>query len=357
MEEYEKELFFELCRFKEPNKEKIERMINEGGASSCTLGALFSNRMAGVAGGVLKNAAPDARVDREFRNSLMSIVLVNGKINDDYFLCVNTLCQILDRSNIPYAFLKGAYLCAWYPRGYRTSNDIDILVSPRDVGKMTSLLKGLGFEQGYIKNGEFIAASREQIIRARMTRGETVPFIKEVNMPYMRFLEVDLNFSLDYKNGSAEDIEKMLGSARTVEIGACKVHTLDSIDFILHLCAHLYKEATTLFWVETKRDMTFYKYCDIYSLVCELDDKSIKELISRAIERKCENALLYALFSTDAFFGYHSETVKQYIKSNYSEDVGYVISPEDQKRYRFDETDIVKLFFCRDRSDILREVV
>ena len=42
------------------------------------------------------------------------------------------------------------------------------------------------------------------------------------------------------------------------------VNILGDEDFFLHLCAHLYKEATTLPWIEMHRDMTLYKYCDIY---------------------------------------------------------------------------------------------
>ena len=63
----------------------------------------------------------------------------------------------------------------------------------------------------------FIPAARREIIESRMTRGETVPYVKEVGLPGMRFLEVDINFSLDYKNSR----DGILGSL------FCR----DSIDF------------------------------------------------------------------------------------------------------------------------------
>ena len=45
--------------------------------------------------------------------------------------------------------------------------------------------------------------------------------------------------------------------------------TLDDAGFFIHLCAHLYKEATTLPWIEMHRDMTLYKYCDIHMMLEE----------------------------------------------------------------------------------------
>lgn len=98
--------------------------------------------------------------------------------------------------------LKGAYLCAHYPDGYRTSNDVDLLVLPKDVTTIGNLLARSGFRQGNIRNGEFIPATRQEIIESKMMRGETVPYIKEVDLTFMKFFKVDINFSLDYKNGN-----------------------------------------------------------------------------------------------------------------------------------------------------------
>ena len=100
-----------------------------------------------------------------------------------------------------------------------------------------------------------------------MTRGETVPYIKKVKFPEMQFLEVDINFSLDYKQGDTALLEEMMKNTVIEEKDGFCVRTLRRDDFFIHLCAHLYKEATTLPWVEMRRDMTLYKYCDIYMLL------------------------------------------------------------------------------------------
>ena len=95
----------------------------------------------------------------------------------------------------------------------------------------------------------------------------------------MRFLEVDINFSLDYKPGDTALLEQMMNNSVVVKLGEYKVHTLRNDDFFVHLCSHLYKEATTLPWVEMMRDTALYKYCDIYMLLNDADEEQVDFLL------------------------------------------------------------------------------
>ena len=220
MNQKEKNLFLELCAFRNSRSKRLERLIRNGAATSGVLGMLFANRMAGVAYYVLKQTQLLDMVDREFRNSIRNASVYNRETNKDFLYCVKKLSATLETCGVPYALLKGAYLCQWYPEGCRTSNDIDVLVAPEDVGCISAALKRAGFEQGYLKNGVFVPATRQQIIESKMMRGETVPFIRRINLPHLEYLEVDLNFSLDYKNSNDTTLKEML--SRT------QVTTLDS---------------------------------------------------------------------------------------------------------------------------------
>lgn len=356
MTQTEKQLFFNLCSFISPNKDKIGGLINKGAASPELLGQLFANRMAGVAYGVLEKTEFLSNVDREFRNSLKGARMLNEKINEDFFGCINYLSTQLDACGVKYALLKGAYLCAKYPVGYRTSNDIDVLVNSKDVGKVSTKLKLAGFKQGYVRNGIFVEATRQQIIESKMTRGETVPFIKEIKLPYIKYLEVDLNFSLDYKNGDTASIEKMLERAQTVTVKNTKVRTLCPEDFLLHLCAHLYKEATTVPWIKMKRDMTFYKYSDIYMLINEMSDDEQNRLITTAKESGLEKELAYCLNSINSFFDMPTGRLMNYIEERHNDDLNCVIAPTENRFYCYIEKDISKRFFKKDRMKLLEEV-
>lgn len=263
MNQKEKELFKALCSFE---TETFDEELLEA-ASPTVLGHLFFNRMQAIAYGTLERHGLLGMVNREFRNSLKAAYEQNRKKNDSFFRSVEYLEGVLSGCDRPYAMLKGAFLCKWYPEGYRTSNDIDLLVHPKDITEVgNTLLKG-GFLQGNVRSGNFVPASHKEIIESKMTRGETVPYIKEVKFPEMQFLEVGINFSLDYKQGGTALLEEMMKNTVIEEKDGFRVRTLRRDDFFIHLCAHLYKEATTLPWVEMRRDMTLYKYCDIYMLL------------------------------------------------------------------------------------------
>ncbi len=357
MNKNEKELFLNLCSFLDPDKDKIKSLIEKGAATPELLGHLFANRMAGVAYGVLERTELLSNVDREFRNSLKGAWMLNEKLNADFLGCLNYLTTQLDACGVPYALLKGAYLCGKYPIGYRTSNDIDVLICPEDVGKVSTKLKLAGFKQGYLKNGKFVEATRQQIIESKMTRGETVPFIKEIKLTYIKYLEVDLNFSLDYKNSDTDSVRKMLERTQTVTVRNAKVRTLCPEDFFLHLCAHLYKEATTVPWIRMKRDMTFYKYSDIYMLINEMNDEAQDKLILAAQESGLEKELAYCLNSINNFFKLPDEDLMRYIKERCNDDLNDVIAPTEKKVYRYNEKDVVKRFFAKDRMKLLSEAV
>ncbi len=356
MKKEEKMLLKELCSFKSVNIE--EELLAY--ATAPVLGYLFFNRMQGVAYGKLKECGLLGKVNREFRNSIKSAYDQNIEKNRSFFACVERLRDILSVCNFKYAMLKGAYLCRYYPEGYRTSNDIDLLVLPENVTAVGRLLGQAGFQQGSIRNGEFIAATRREIIESKMTRGETVPYILEVNLPGMRFLEVDINFSLDYQNGDPAVLEKILDRVCDRAVGDFHVQSLDCYDFFIHLCCHLYKEATTLPWIEMKRDMTLYKYCDIYMLLSEMTDSETEKMFQRAKEIHVHKVCASAILQTAALFDWNNGRVVAMAQEVLEEDKDFidkVFSPKEKKTYLYTEKDVSKRFFSEDRKGLLEEVL
>lgn len=354
MRKEEKLLFKELCKFKSVAFD--EALLPY--ATPHVLGQLFFNRMQGIAYDTLKRNNLLGKVNREFRNSLKGAYEQNLEKNRSFFKCVAMVSDILAPCEDKAAMLKGAWLCAHYPEGYRTSNDIDLLVLPKDVTTVGNLLNNAGFRQGNVRNGDFIPATRKEIIESKMMRGETVPYIKEVNLPGMKYLEVDINFSLDYKNGENDLLSNILGRVETKEEKGIKFVTLQKEDFFLHLCAHLYKEATTLPWIEMHRDMTLYKYCDIYMMLSEMFDEEVERLFVRAKELGMQKICGYTVWQTAELFDLRHTRAVQKAKEALSEDPAFllqVVSPKDKKILVYETQDIVERFFMEDRTQDLRE--
>lgn len=188
----------------------------------------------------------------------------------------------LEKTKVNYAFLKGSVLqgtcfsqltneyfsCRRYPQkiqiykeGERNGNDIDILVSQKDLSSIGEALQQLGFRQGKydFKERNFIAFSREEILTRRMNRGETAPFLLMTEDPMLPFIEVDLNFSLNNLPGG-EDVDWFLKDTKTI----CGIRTLEQNKFFLHLLAHQYKEITLYDMWRRNKNQSLYKLLDIY---------------------------------------------------------------------------------------------
>jgi len=355
MKAKEKQLFKALCKFK---NDFTDTSLIES-ATPTVLGHIFFNRMQGIAYNTLKKYGLLNKVNREFRNSLATAFEDNIRKNESFSKCIFILSKLLSPVCTRVAMLKGAYLCTHYPDGCRTSNDIDLLVLPEDVTAVGKLLTAAGFNQGHIQNGEFIPASRKEIIESKMMRGETVPYIKEVNLPFMRFFEVDINFSLDYKNGDTDILSDMLSKACIKHEKGLSIPTLSDDDFFIHLCAHLYKEATTLPWIEMKRDMTLYKYCDIYLLLSEMTESQLQSIFTRASAIGMEKVCAYAILETIELFDI--DNLVAYTLSNNAilDDPNFrfrVTSPKDKKVFLYQKTNASERFFMPSRVRYLKRL-
>ncbi len=355
MKQKEIELFKNLCSFKSDRFD--EKLLVA--ATPAVLGHLFFNRMQAIAYGTLKKNDLLGKVNREFRNSLKTAYEQNLEKNKSFFWCVQHIEDILSQCQCKYSLLKGAYLCKCYPAGYRTSNDIDLLVNPKNVTEIGNALVKAGFKQGNIRNGSFQPATRKEIIESKMMRGETVSYIKEINLPSMQFLEVDINFSLDYKPGDTDILKKMINNTVIKKLHNLQVHTLSSEDFFIHLCCHLYKEATTLPWVEMMRDMTLYKYCDIYMLLNDATKEQVDQYFTRAKELGMQKICGFAVLQMSELFNFdnkYATDVADSILSTEPEFIHTVISPKEKKQYVFSEKSILRRFSADNRKKFLQEV-
>ena len=355
MNQQEKALYKSLCSFK---KDTFDSSLLVA-ATPNVLGQLFFNRMSAVAYGTLNKHSLLGKVNREFRNCLENAHTQNCRKNESFFWCVQYVEELLSFCQCKYAMLKGAYLCKRYPDGYRTSNDIDLLVHPEEISEISRALFSAGFKQGNIRSGKFIPATRFEIIESKMTRGETVPYIKEVNLPWMQFLEVDINFSLDYKPGDKDVLTQMLNNAKVEEVNGDRIPTLRSDDFFVHLCCHLYKEATALPWVEMMRDMTMYKYCDIYMLINGRPQEEVDRLFARAKELGMEKICAFAVLQMSKLFdcdNMYAIRLAEITLENEPMFIHTVVAPKEKKLYRFSELNIEERFFADNRKNLLQEV-
>lgn len=352
------ELVLELCKFRHPNTKKIDELLFDNPDLATVLGHLLQNRVTGVAYETLNKTDALALTDPLFCKILKTMYDRNRQRTKAYKNALRRLDEILADCRGSYAMLKGANLCGIYPEGLRTSNDIDLLIEKKDLSKIENALKAAGLSQGYVKNCKFVPATRKEIIFSNMMKGETVPYVLETGDSYMPYLEIDLNFALGYQNESSERIHTMLAKTVRRDFGDCAIETLSKEDFLIHLCAHLYKEATAYPWVEMGRDLSLYKFLDIYLLIDEYHKPAFNRLARRMKEVDCVNECVYALTYTKALFGIENEALDGFLAAN-TPDIPDLLHRVDYPAKKtvlyYTEKDLINRFFSVDRKALLKE--
>lgn len=352
-------LILEMCKFAHPNKEKIKELLDRKPDMPMVLGNLLFHRMGGVAYVTLRDLGLLSATNREFRNTLEAIYVSNTEKTWAFKEALTFLSLVFKDIPVRYALLKGAYLCSLYPVGLRTSNDVDVLISKEHTGIVSDRLLAHGFKQGNIRNGVFVQATRAEIISSKMNRGETVPFILEMNKPHMRYLEVDLNFSLDFQAKSGlETVDAMLNrTIPDIHTEKGSLYTLCSDDFVSHLCAHLYKEATTYPWVAMNRDLSLYKFSDLY-LMCENHLIDWERLGQRVTELGLEKECYYSFRNLAVLYEIADEGMEKMLAGLSLEDTSFmqtIYRPENKMTYRHD-MNYVDWFFHPNRVNQLKAV-
>ena len=159
-----------------------------------------------------------------------------------------------------------------YSTGERMSNDIDLLVRPQDLTAADKALRGLGFAQGYWDKAKecFVTFDRREIVSRRMNRGETAPYIKVTQEKPLKYIEVDVNFSLDgLPSGRQGLLDEMLAATRDYPCrdGGPGIRSLAPEYFLIQLILHQCKESQIYSMVKRGKSDMLYKYEDIKRLL------------------------------------------------------------------------------------------
>ena len=112
-------------------------------------------------------------------------------------------------------------------------------------------------------------------------------------------------------------------------------------------------------WVEMKRDMTLYKYADIYMLLHDMTEREINAVFARAIALGLENVCAYAILETAGLFDMENHPAVEMAWQTLANDKDMlyrVVSPRENKVYTYRTKDVTKRFFMDDRLRDLKEV-
>ena len=268
----------------------------------------------------------------------------------------------LEINHINYAFLKGSILSnssfnanedSFYKIGVRVSNDIDILVSNVDLGKVEKILKKLNFKQGYYDSNKnkIIPFSRKEIINRRMNRGETAPWVLKLTNAIVPFVEIDINLSFNETAYDNLPCQVLNNTICYKTINHDLIRSLEKYDFIIHLIVHAYKELSLTFMVKRNKDILLYKFLDIYLLLNGNIDLLI--LLEKIKKYKLEKEAYVVINTTSILF--NCDSLKHYL-SNFPEIKKVYIKDYTNKKDYFFKKDVNERILNYDNSKYLKEI-
>lgn len=224
------------------------------------------------------------------RDLIESIIFYQNKY---YYSKIKGLLKEID-SEVLYAIVKGEPLSrlSYGVFGKRYSQDVDILVSRKNINKVKRIILNNGFFQRSV--------SREINIMVLACSHQLLPYFNvKLN------LYLDLNFDIfwgEYE-GKRIDIDEFLSDTVEMDIYGVKVKTLPPIKALIQLILHHYKDMNSIFLLATRKSIRYEMFRDVYYLLKNnLDTITIEKLHKMSTEYEIIPYVFYVLYYTGQVF-------------------------------------------------------
>jgi hypothetical protein len=237
------------------------------------LDAAFRHRVAAMAGVAFAAAGyfePDSRYEY-VQDALLAAYALNDRRNRLLLAEARRLIDLLAAAGIDAAVRKGVYLtpAVYRDTGLRPMNDIDLFVDRSDSARVAAVLREAGFVQGDLDaQGCIVPLTRRQAVFWSVHVNNLPTHNRPGPDRCLRSIPVDVSFDL-FLPASGCDLpaERLLGEAVTVEVEGRPIRVFRPEHFLLDVAAHLYKESTTLRYIERGKHQRLLQYVDIVAVV------------------------------------------------------------------------------------------
>jgi hypothetical protein len=273
------------------------------------LAAAFRHRVAAIAGRALTGAGyfrPDDRLEH-VHDALLGAELLYGRRNAVLLAEAARLVGVLrSAGHERVAFRKGVYLapCVYRDVGLRPMNDIDIFVDRREAKEVDAVLRAEGYRPGRITaRGELVPLSRQQSVFWSM-RINTLPTLhRPVDDPALTSVAVDVCFDLFLPGtGASIDADLLLDEAIEFELHGDPMPAFRPEHLVLDVAAHLYKESTTLRYIEKRKHQRMLQYVDLRKAIAAHDAFDWDVLVDTACRVGAAAAVYYGLANCEELF-------------------------------------------------------
>lgn len=237
----------------------------------------------------------------EFDAQTYELIKEQNEARNNYiYTQFGILINQLNNSGIRVCPVKGIYLIdnVFEDRSIRAMNDIDILFKKRDKAIIKSVLSENGFSSGFFENGKVIPLDIKLRNIWKLKSYNLPPFVKPVQNEFVKFIKLDFSSALDFSLDTAP-VEEMIENSTFNGM----YYQLLSEHYFIHLCTHLYREASNTPWIKTNKDLLIIKFCDVREFIIKkMNSESMDNAILFAKKHNIEKAIYYTIYYLDLIF-------------------------------------------------------
>jgi hypothetical protein len=198
-----------------------------------------------------------------------SVYHANAARNEALLREFDTVTAAVAAAEVPFAVRKGASLISKSYRdpGKRRMHDLDLLIRREDAATVRRVIEGLGYQQGRLTADatRIEPFSRQTQMHWRLHLNNALPMVKHADRRDITVYVVDLCFNL-FPTGSAASLDTDAVLSRAVPVPGSAARWLAEADLFIDVCSHLFKEATTLYYIANGADIQLQKYVDLLGI-------------------------------------------------------------------------------------------
>jgi hypothetical protein len=231
----------------------------------------------------------------------------NSRRNRSLFTEFGRILRALTERGVRHAVRKGPSLCAlaYDDPGIRRMSDLDLLIERESLDTAAELLTDLGYAQGVpsATGDRIVPHERKTHLFWAVHLNNALPFLKPTTEPEVRWFEVDLCFDLFQKRSAGSvDVGTVLDRARPAVICGEPSFALSSLDQLLDIGLHLYKEATSYLSIAQSRDLVLARFIDVTESLRVTSPADLERLPSYVRSLAAERELYFALYHTSLLY-------------------------------------------------------
>lgn len=223
-----------------------------------------------------------------------------------------TITKLFEAESIPFVITKGYVFDSLLYRstGIRQTNDLDMILSPKDKFRAAGLLQQAGYIPGYFDPGKNVLVEADE--RAKKffhAVAEYAPeFVRRLPDPVVQAVYVDINFSLTWFNSPYRvSLDQALQQAIRMEIPGhyATIPVLSPEYQIIYTALHLFKEAwVESFGIKDGNDVNLTKFMDMYFLLSQqFDHVNLANFHALLDEHQLWKPLQWVIAHTERVFG------------------------------------------------------